>query len=73
MTKLKLSYFGSVINSNRDCSHKIKRRLRLGRGIMEELGKISKSKDLLLETKAKVNSTLYSQILCTDVDSDVGQ
>lgn len=48
------AYPGSVINLNGDCSLDIKRRLRLRRAAMEELGKIIKSKDVPLETKAKL-------------------
>lgn len=39
------AYLGSV-NSNGDCSQEIKRRLRLGRAAMQELGKITKTKDV---------------------------
>lgn len=51
------AYLGSVINSNGDYSQEIKRRLRLGGAALEELGKI-KSKDVSLETKAKITHTL---------------
>ena len=47
-------YLGSFINSNADCNQEIKTRLRLRRVAMEELGKITKSKDVSLETKAKI-------------------
>ena len=48
-----VAYLSSVINSNGDYSQEIKTRLRLRRAAMEELGKITKSKDVSLETKAK--------------------
>ena len=50
-------FAGSVINSDRDCSQEIKRRLRLGRAAKEELGKITKS-CASLETKAKIMHNL---------------
>lgn len=34
---------------------------------MEGLGKITKHKDVSLETKAKITHTFYSQLLCMDV------
>lgn len=37
---------------------KIKRRLRFRRAAIEELGKIIKNKDVLVETKAKMIHTL---------------
>lgn len=48
----------SVINSNGDCSQEITRRLRLKRAAMEALGKVTKSKDVSLETKAEATHTL---------------
>ena len=32
-------YLGSIINPNGDCSHKIRKRLRLGSAVMKELEK----------------------------------
>ena len=55
-------YLGSVINLNGDCSQEIKRRLRLGRAAMKELGKIIKCKEVSLETKAKIIHTLVFPI-----------
>ena len=39
------AYFGSVINSNRDCSQDIKRSWRLRRAEIKKLEKFTKSKD----------------------------
>lgn len=47
------AYFGSGINLNRDGSQEIKRRPRLGRTAREELGKVTKSKDVPLETNLR--------------------
>ena len=38
---------------------------------MEELGKITKSKDVSLETKTKISMPSYSQLVC--MDAKVGQ
>ena len=49
-----VSYFileGSKITAEGDCSHKIKRRLLLGRKVMTNLGRIFKSRDITLRTK----------------------
>ena len=43
---------GSKITANGDCSHKIKRRLLLGRKVMTNLDSIFKSRDITLPTKA---------------------
>ena len=51
-------YLGSVISLDRDHSQKVKRRLRLRRAAMKELGKIVKCKEASLETKAKIIHTL---------------
>ena len=42
---------GSKITAEGDCSHKIKRRLLLGRKVMTNLDSILKSRDLTLPTK----------------------
>ena len=42
---------GSKITADCDCSHKIKRRLLLGRKVMTNLDSILKSKDTTLPTK----------------------
>ena len=42
---------GSKITADGDCSHEIKRRLLLGRKVMNNLDKILKSRDITLPTK----------------------
>ena len=42
---------GSKITADDDCSHKIKRRLLLGRKVMTNLDNILKSTDITLPTK----------------------
>ena len=44
-------FLGSRITAYRDCSHKIKRRLLLGRKVMTNLDIILKSRDITLPTK----------------------
>ena len=44
-------FLGSQITANGDCSHKIKRRLLLGRKAMTNLDSILKSRDIPLPTK----------------------
>ena len=44
---------GSKITADGDCSHKIKRRLLLGRKVMTNLDSIFKSRDITLPTKVR--------------------
>ena len=44
-------FLGSKITEDGDCSHKIKRRLLLGRKVMTNLDSILKSRDITLPTK----------------------
>ena len=44
-------FLGSKITADGDCSHKIKRRLLLGRKIMTNLDSILKSRNITLQTK----------------------
>ena len=44
-------FLGSKITADGDCSHKIKRRLLLGRKVMTNLDSILKSRDIILPTK----------------------
>ena len=44
-------FLGSKITADGDCSHKIKRRLLLGRKVMTNLDSILKSRDITLSTK----------------------
>ena len=44
-------FLGSKITADSDCSHKIKRRLLLGRKVMTNLYSILKSRDITLPTK----------------------
>ena len=44
-------FLSSIITSDGDCSHEIKRRLLLGRKVMNNLDSIFKSRDITLPTK----------------------
>ena len=44
-------FLGSKITADGDCSHEIKRRLLLGRKVMNNLHSIFKSRDITLPTK----------------------
>ena len=45
------TFQGSKITADGDCSHEIKRRLLLGRKVMNNLDSISKSRDITFPTK----------------------
>ena len=47
-------FLGSKITADGDCSHKIKRRLLLGRKVMTNLDSILKSRDITLPTKVRL-------------------
>ena len=45
-------FLGSKITADGDCSHEIKRRLRLGRKVMTSLDSLLKSRDITLSTRS---------------------
>ena len=47
-------FLGSKINGHSDCSHKIKRRLLLGRKAMTNQDSVLKNKDITLPTKIHI-------------------
>ena len=58
---------GSKITADGDCSHKIKRRLLLGRKVMTNLDSILKSTDITLPTKLRLVKAMVFQYSCMDV------
>ena len=50
-TVIDFIFGGSKITADGDCSHKLKRRLLLGRKVMTNLDSILKSRDITLRTK----------------------
>ena len=56
---------GSKITVDGDCSHKIKRRLLLGRKVMTNLDSIFKSRDITLPTKVHlVKAMVFPVVMC---------
>ena len=54
-------FLGSKITADGDCSHKIKRRLFLGRKVMTNLESILKSRDIILPTKVRLVKLWFFQ------------
>ena len=55
---------GSKITADGNCSHKIKRRLLLGRKVMTNLDSIFKSRDITLPTKVRlVKATVFPVVM----------
>ena len=58
-------FWGSKITADGDFSHKIKRRLLLGRKIMTNLGSIFKSRDITLPTKVHLVKAMgFPVVMC---------
>ena len=58
-------FLSSKITADGDCSHKIKRRLPLGRKVMTNLGSILKSRDISLSTKVHlVKAMVFPVVMC---------
>ena len=60
---LSLFWRGSKSTADVDCSHKIKRRLFLGRKVMTNLDSILKSRDITLSTKVRLNSMVFPVVM----------
>ena len=56
-----LIFLGSKITVNSDCSHKIKRRLLLGRKVMTKLNSVLKSRNITFLTKVQQSKLWFSQ------------
>ena len=54
---------GSKITADGDCSHKIKRRLLLGRKIMTNLDSILKSRNITLPTKVRLAKAMVFPVV----------
>ena len=58
-------FLGSKITAGGDCSHKIKRRLLLGRKVMTNLDSILKSRGITLPTKVcLVKAMIFPVVMC---------
>ena len=59
------TFGGSKITTDGDCSHEIKRRLLLGRKVMNNLDSIFKSRDITLPTKVHlVKAMVFPLVMC---------
>ena len=56
----RLYFLGSKIAVDNDCSHKIKRRLLLGRKVMTNLDGVLKSRGITLSTRVRIQSYDFS-------------
>ena len=64
-----LSFLGSKITADGDCSHEIKRRLLLGRTVMTNLDSILKSKDITLPTKVRLVKAMVFPVVMYGCES----
>ena len=62
-------FLGSKITADGDCSHKIKRRLLLGRKVMTNLGSIFKSRDSTLPTKVRLGKAIVFPVVMYGCES----
>ena len=60
-------FLGSQITADGDGSHKIRRRLLLGRKVMTNLDSIFKSRDITLPTKIHLVKAMVFSVVCVDV------
>ena len=64
-----VSFLGSKITADGDCSHEIKRRLLLGRKVMTNLGSIFKSRDIILPTKVHLVKAMVFPVVMYGCES----
>ena len=62
-------FLGSIITTNDDCSHEIKRCLLLGRKAMTNLDSILKSRDITLPTKVHIVKTMVFLVVVYGCES----
>ena len=63
------TFGGPKITADSDCSHKIKRRLFLGRKAMTNLDRILKSRDITLPTKVRLAKAMVSPVVMYGCES----
>ena len=66
---VRLYFGGSQITADGDCSHKIKRRLLLGRKVMTNLDSIFKSRDITLPTKVHLVKAMVFPVVMRGCES----
>ena len=64
-----LTFGGSKITADDDCSHEIKRRLLLGRKVMTNLDSIFKSRDITLPTKVHLVKAMVFPVVMYGCES----
>ena len=62
-------FLGSKITADSDCSHKIKRRLLLGRKVMTNLDSIFTSRDITLPTKVRLVKAMVLPVVMYGCES----
>ena len=62
-------FWGSKITADGDCSHEIKRRLLLGRKVMNNLDNILKSRDITLPTKVRLIKAMVFPVVMYGCES----
>ena len=62
-------FLGSKITVDGDCSHEIKRRLLFGRKAMTNLGRVLKSRDITLPTKAHIVKAIVFPVVMYGCES----
>ena len=62
-------FLGSKITADGDCSHKIKRRLLLGRKVMTNLDSIFKRRDITLPTKVRLVKAMVFPVVMYGCES----
>ena len=66
---LTLSFWGSKITADGDCSHEIKRCLLLGRKVKSNLDGILKSRDITLSTKVRLVKAMVFPVVMYGYES----
>ena len=66
---VRLYFLGSKITEDGDCSHEIKRCLRLGRKVMTNLDSIFKSRDITLPTKVRLVKAMVFPVVMHGCES----
>ena len=66
---VRLYFWGSKITADGDCSHKIERRLLLGRKVMTNLDSIFKSRDITLPTKVHLVKAMVFPVVMYGCES----
>ena len=62
-------FLGSKITADGDCSHEIKRHLLLGRKAMTSLGRVLKSRDIILLTKVHTVKAMVFPVVMYECES----